>query len=87
MKKEKMECLCCNKFFEEHELDESHDVPCYLFEGNRKGRKNQADAFGRHWLCRTCHRNYEMCLMMYLRECAKEFSSKFFKKGDDYDTD
>ena len=76
-----MKCYQCKKNFEERFLDESHDVPCYLFEGNRKGRKNQADKFGRHWLCRKCHKNYESKLREFLKLKAGDFASWYFKEG------
>lgn len=36
-----MKCQYCGEDFEEKDIDESHDVPCYLFEGNRKGQKTK----------------------------------------------
>ena len=75
-----MKCYKCNKDFEEREIHESHDVPCYLFEGNRKGRKNQADKFGRHYLCKNCHDEYEINLRNYLRLKAKNFCDIYFKE-------
>lgn len=80
-----MKCQKCNKDFEEKDIDESHDVPCYLFEGNRKGRKNQADLFGRHYLCNKCHKLYEASLRFRLRHMACLFANEFFnfKKGDE----
>lgn len=75
-----MKCdLCCNEF-EEDEIQESHDVPCYLFEGNKPGRKNQADKFGRHWLCKKCHSKYEKMLRTFSRRQAKEFNWIYFKE-------
>lgn len=80
-----MKCFKCGDDFPEEYIHESHDVPCYLFEGNRKGRKNQADKFGRHWLCEGCHQRYENLLRLYLRGCSKTFGKEFFKeeKRDD----
>lgn len=77
-----MKCDLCKKEFEEAEIDESHDVPCYLFEGNRKGRKNQADKYGRHYLCRECHKLYEESLRKYLLHESKIYVYLFFKKDD-----
>lgn len=55
-----MKCQCCKKDFPENEIEESHDVPVYLFEGDTRNiRKNQADKFGRHNLCKQCHKSYE----------------------------
>lgn len=81
-----MKCSKCGDEFLEKDLHESHDVPCYLFEGNRKGRKNQADKFGRHWLCLDCHKEYESYLQSLLRAVAKQCSQKYFKKKDDTPT-
>ena len=78
-----MICDWCDCDFEEKDLHESYDVPCYLFEGNRKGRKNQADKFGRHWLCEYCHKKYEMSLMLFLRKKAKEFSNDYFQSKEE----
>jgi len=81
-----MKCFYCNKEFVDNELHESHDVPCYLFLGNRKGQKNQADKFGRHWLCKDCHDKYELELRLFLQKKAKEFSNDYFKErvGDGF---
>ncbi len=55
-----MKCSKCKKHFLESDIQLSHDVPCYLFEGrNRKERKNRADKHGRHNLCKKCHDIYE----------------------------
>jgi len=81
-----MKCDKCEKDFHEKELDESHDVPRYLFEGNRQGRKNQADEFGRHWLCKKCHKEYESELMYYLRLSAMELSKQILKGCENGDT-
>ena len=81
-----MKCQKCGRDFPECELHESHDVPTYLWEGNRKGRKNQADKFGRHWLCKDCHDKYELQMRIHLRNCAKEFSKKYFEEKRDDDS-
>ena len=81
-----MKCPKCKVDFEEEEIEESHDVPCYLFEGNRKGSKNQADKFPRHNLCTKCHKKYEKDLKEYLRKSALFFATHFFKKEDDTNT-
>lgn len=82
--------MICQKSGEdlpEKDIHESHDVPCYLFLGNRKGQKNQADKWGRHWLCKKCHDEYEELLRDYLKETAKVFSLSYFKKdGEEDDT-
>jgi len=54
-----MICQKCKKDFPENQLDESHDVPTYIFDGERKVRKQQADKLGRHLLCGKCHKKYE----------------------------
>lgn len=69
----------CGNDLPEREIEESHDVPCYLFEGNRKGQKNQADKFGRHWLCKNCHKEYENYLRLALRGIAKICSEVYFQ--------
>jgi len=74
-----MKCDDCKKDFEECKIEESHDIPCYLFEGNRKGQKNQADKFGRHQLCYICHHRYENELRLFLRTKAKQFSNDYFQ--------
>lgn len=74
-------------FFEgndcEGQLEESHDVPAYLFiySGNRKGKKNVADKHGRHLLCKKHHEEYEYLLNKFLKETAKEFSEDYFNYG------
>jgi len=75
-----MKCEKCKQEFEERHIQESHDVPCYLFEGNRKGRKNQADKYGRHLLCEKCHKKYDDSLKILFIQCALKFSKMFFKK-------
>ncbi len=73
-----MKCERCKIEFEEKDLDSSHDVPCYLFEGNRQGQKNQADKFKRRWLCKTCHGEYEMKLREWLRKQSEGFGRIWF---------
>ena len=90
-----MKCMKCNNDFPENEIQESHDVPCYLFEGKkRNARKDQADKFGRHHLCKECHEKYEFRLFSYLVSkltpgqkrtliiFAKKFSIKYFGEVD-----
>ena len=61
-------CFFCKEKNEENsEIQTSHDVPCYLFEGKtRKERKQKADKFGRHNLCLKCHNEYENYLLKIL---------------------
>ena len=62
-----MKCFGCKKEFEEKELEESHDVPCYLFDGlTRNERKQSADKFGRKWMCKKCHDEYEAYILKTL---------------------
>ncbi len=75
-----MICQNCFDEFPEKDIQESHDVPCYLFQGNRKGRENQADKFGRHNLCAGCHEEYEKNLNGVLKEISKKFSKRWFSK-------
>lgn len=81
-----MKCKKCKNDFLEKDIHESHDVPCYLFKGNRQGRKNQADKFGRHWLCKYCHETYEKKLGIFLTEKSKWFAKMYFKEDNDGDT-
>lgn len=78
-------CSKCKNRFLEKDLDCSHDVPCYLFEGNRKGQKNQADKFTRRWLCRNCHKKYEYVLRLILRKTAAEYAEVYFKEDGEND--
>lgn len=95
-----MKCDYCNDEFEEKDIQESHDVPCYLFKGrDRKEKKNLADKFGRHWLCHKCHDKYEKMLpaimlmpfseqqLEELRKRASRFASIYFKKEMNGDAD
>lgn len=75
-----MICSKCKRDFKEKDIQESHDVPCYLFMGeNRKVRKNKADKLGRHWLCENCHKKYEEGLNITLKIQAVKFQEEFFK--------
>lgn len=74
-----MKCQRCGGKFTESEIDESHDVPCYLFGyRNRRENKLEADKFGRHHLCKECHNQYEKKLRVNLISCADKFASKYF---------
>lgn len=76
-----MRCSICGLDYPENEIEESHDVPCYLFKGyNRKQKKNKADMYGRHWLCKNCHEKYEDGLRMSLIVKAIDYSNKYFKE-------
>ncbi len=62
-----MRCQKCDGEFEERDIELSHNVPCYLFEGKKRNiRKNQADKYERHNLCKQCHKNYELWLAFNL---------------------
>jgi hypothetical protein len=75
-----MICHKCIEDFPEKEVQLSHDIPCYLFifSGDRKRRKNQADKHGRHWLCKKCHEEYERSLNNFLKLRAKLFAREWF---------
>lgn len=73
-----MICQSCGGEFVEWEMEESHDVPRYLFEGNPKGRKNKADKYCRHWLCIKCHKEYEGKLRKNLIAKARLFGEEYF---------
>jgi len=94
-----LKCSKCGIELPETNLQESHDVPCYMFEGaNRKEKKNKADKYGRRRLCKKCHDIYEKTLPAYLfktlgkatqerlRTLAKYFANKYFQKRGDNDT-
>jgi len=80
-----LKCFVCGIELPENQIHESHDVPCYLFEGNRKGQKNQADKFGRHHLCNKCHKRYEAELRNQLRVFSYNFAKIYFKKEETKD--
>lgn len=92
-----MKCQKCNKEFLDNLLEESHDVPCYIFKGKDRNEKKQlADKEGRHWLCKKCHDIYEkkvFSAMTYnlpenqrfaMIQLAKLFALEYFqnKEGD-----
>lgn len=77
---------CPNKDvdFEERLIHESHDVPCYLFPGyNRQVKKQQADKFGRRYLCLECHDAYENKLRVIFIKSAEAFAKEHFKEKKD----
>ena len=77
-----MICQKCKKDFEEKDLQESHDVPTYIFNGERKVRKQLADKFGRHWLCVKCHNIYERCVFAeMIRQADYETKQKMIKSA------
>jgi Zn-finger protein len=68
-----MKCDKCGKEFPENEIDESHFVPCYMFDGiDRKEKKNQADKTGRCWLCKDCHKIYELLVIAHVIKIIPE---------------
>ena len=75
-----LKCFKCGIILPEKDIHESHDVPTYLWEGNRQGRKNNADKWGRHYLYKNCHDKYENYLRLELRNRAKEVSIEYFKE-------
>jgi protein-arginine kinase activator protein McsA len=79
-----MICDKCNKEIEENNLEESHDIPCYLWLGmNRRLQKQRADKFGRHWLCKECHKSYENAMNISLKISAVKFSNEIWRKEND----
>lgn len=74
-----MKCDKCGKEFPEKEIEDSHNVPKYLFDGFPNERKNKADKFGRHWLCKKCHKEYELALQLFLIPFAIKFCEDYFK--------
>ena len=88
-----MKCSKCGEEFPESELQESHDVPTYLFEGETHGdRKSQTDKFSRRYLCKKHHDIYEKTLIavmvrplpieikLQMIKTAVSFSKKYFKE-------
>jgi hypothetical protein len=73
-----MICSKCQREFEEKDIQESHDVPCYLFLGDRRIRKQAADHYPRRWLCKECHKKYEKELNIFFVNCALKFSKEYF---------
>lgn len=62
-----MKCNKCTKEFLEKDIEESHKIPLYLFDGfTRPERKQQADKHGREWLCHQCHDHYEASILQLL---------------------
>lgn len=88
-----MICFKCKKEFPECEIQKSHDVPCYLFDGpSRKIKEQQADKYGTHMICKKCHDIYEKILFSYITrtvsiqqrlkfiEIANKFSKRYFNE-------
>lgn len=75
-----MKCSFCQDEFEEKDVQESHDVPCYLFWDllTRRERKQKADKYGRRWLCKQCHDNYELWLKENLILIAQKKAKEYF---------
>lgn len=85
-----MKCQKCLKDFEERDIQESHDIPKYMFNGD----KNIADKYGRHQLCQRCHDIYEKIVFSIVfkslseeqklksRQAVKSFSIYYFKKEE-----
>lgn len=64
--KNKLICFKCKKYFKGNLIDESHNVPCYLFDGDRPRQKKQADKFGISHLCGQCHKKYDFDVLKLL---------------------
>jgi len=76
-----MKCNKCSVEFEENELDENHDVPCYLFwmhGPRRQDRKPHADKYERRYICNKCHKEYEIKLHHELVRAAIKFGGEHF---------
>jgi len=75
-----MKCSFCYNDFEEKEIQESHDVPCYLFYWlkTRRERKQLADKHKRRWLCKKCHKKYEKFLHQQLILQSKKVAQQYF---------
>ncbi len=83
-----MKCARCEREFDECELELSHDIPKYL---------GGTDLDGRHWLCKKCHRKYELEVLkvglmnwikqlpqvdrLIFKNSAKLVKGYFFKNG------
>lgn len=78
-----MRCAHCKKNYEEKEIQLSHDIPCYLFREApiRRQRKQLADKYSRHWLCKKCHEDYEKELKNFLITTAQKFAERWFQDG------
>jgi len=63
----KMLCSNCLKECSENNMECSHNVPIYLFEGlTYSERKTQADKMGRKNLCMECHDEYEAKILQLM---------------------
>jgi hypothetical protein len=83
-------CRKCFKIFPESEMQESHNVPKYIFNGD----KNKADKYGKRWLCKKCHDIYERIIPSIIiksldeqtkQKCiidVHQFSINYFKEWD-----
>lgn len=67
-----LRCQKCNKMFDERLIQESHDIPSYIFKEGKK----ESDKHGRHHLCEPCHKQYE-------QEILNMFLMNFIKQGDE----
>lgn len=89
-----MKCQKCGDEFEESQIDVSHDVPRYIFNGGTRERKQQADKWGRYNLCKKHHDIYEKTVFAVMtrdlpeetkqemRLKAKAFAKSYFNDGD-----
>ena len=71
-----MKCSKCLQDFEEREIQQSHNVPAYLFYGDRPRRKRQADIYGVTPLCKPCHDLYEKMIVEVLVLNLYNYSKK-----------
>ena len=78
-----MKCQKCLNEFEQIEV--SHDVPTYIFEGERKERERQADKYGRHNLCKKCHDIYESIVFSeMIREADHYTKIRMIKRAQQF---
>ncbi len=73
-------CFVCGETNEDL-LQESHDVPCnlfWVFAKTRRERKQLADKYDRHILCKKHHKDFEKALGTYLIIKAIEFAKRKF---------
>jgi len=81
-----MNCQKCNKDFPENQIEVSHDVPVYMFEGkDRKEKKQSADKYGRHNLCKECHKTYEGYIAgVMVKYLPREIKDKMIKSAESF---
>ena len=78
-----MKCQKCGLDFPEREIQVSHDVPVYMFEGeDRNERRNKADKYGRHNLCKKCHDMYEkMVFAVMIKPLSENIKEEMIRRA------